>query len=233
MHRKNIVITQSNYIPWKGYFDALQIADEFILYDDVQYTKRDWRNRNKIKTPQGLQWLTIPVEVKGKYFQSIKDTKVSDARWRAKHWKTIKANYSKAEYFRELEDTIANLYTEKSTYLSEINHRFITNISALMGFSAQVRFSSEFQLVEGKTERLIDLCKQLGGTDYYTGFSAKNYLDEALFRQESIRLHYFDFTNYPTYPQLHGAFEHHVSIIDLLLNVGAYEAPSFLKFTTP
>ena len=98
---KKVLITQSNYIPWKGYFDAIAIADEFVVYDDMQYTRRDWRNRNLIKTKNGLEWLTIPVEVKGKYFQKIRDTKISDPKWAIKHWSIISQNYAKAKYFNE------------------------------------------------------------------------------------------------------------------------------------
>ena len=96
---KKLAIVQSNYIPWKGYFDMINMVDEFILYDDCQFTKRDWRNRNKIKTPNGSQWLTIPVDVKGKYQQKIKDTVVSDPEWSKKHWTAITHNYCKASFF--------------------------------------------------------------------------------------------------------------------------------------
>ena len=97
---KKVAISQSNYIPWKGYFDLINKVDEFILYDDAQFTRRDWRNRNKIKTLNGLQWLTIPVDVKGKYFQKIKETKISDKNWGMNHWQQIKQNYSKARHFK-------------------------------------------------------------------------------------------------------------------------------------
>src|SRR5215204_4345990 len=107
---KRLAIVQSNYIPWKGYFDLINMVDEFVLFDVVQFTRRDWRNRNLIKTPQGLQWLTIPVEVKGKYFQRIDQTKVSDSAWSKKHWATIVHNYSKARYFREYREPIESLY---------------------------------------------------------------------------------------------------------------------------
>nr|MBU9918948.1 WbqC family protein [Fusobacteriaceae bacterium] len=107
---KKIAILQSNYIPWKGYFDLINMVDEFILYDDMQYTRRDWRNRNKIKTPQGLQWLTIPVEIKGKFFQKIKDTRITDKKWNIKHWRTISQNYSKAKYFKDYKDIFEELY---------------------------------------------------------------------------------------------------------------------------
>src|SRR4029077_21196481 len=110
---KKIVISQSYYIPWKGYIDAMNMADEFIIYDEVQYTKRDWRNRNKIKTPNGALWLTVPAEVKGKYFQKIKETQVlTSENWRDTHWKTIQMNYSKSPHFKTYKDAFEPLYKD-------------------------------------------------------------------------------------------------------------------------
>lgn len=227
--KKKIIITQSNYIPWKGYFDSIKLVDELILYDDMQYTKRDWRNRNKIKTPEGPEWMSIPVEVKGKYFQAIKDTKVSESDWNKKHWNLIKENYSKADNFVDYKDFFEDLYMNCSEeYLSKINFRFLRGISDNLGIDTPIRFSSDFELVEGKTERLIDLCKKVGGTDYYTGPAAKNYMDEDLFAQENINIHYLDYSNYPEYKQLNGEFTHEVSIIDLIFNEGK-NAPFFMK----
>jgi hypothetical protein len=218
---KKIIITQSNYIPWKGYFDSIKLVDEVILYDDMQYTKRDWRNRNKIKTPKGPEWMSIPVEVKGKYFQAIKDTKVSDSNWNKKHWDLIKENYSKADSFLDNKEFFENLYLNcNEDYLSLINYRFLRAISDYLGINTPIIFSMDFDLIEGKTERLIDLCKKVGGTDYYTGPAAKNYMDEDLFAQENINVHYLDYSCYPVYKQLNGDFTHEVSIIDLILNEG-------------
>lgn len=229
MSNKKVLITQSNYIPWKGYFDAFQLVDEVILYDDMQYTKRDWRNRNQIKTPQGIQWLSIPVEVKGKYFQSIKDTKISEHNWNEKHWKILQANYAKAFFFKDYKEVIADLYlTCKEEYLSLINYHFLEGINKILGIKTPIRFSSEFTLAEGKTERLVDLCKQVKGTDYYTGPAAKNYMDETLFEQAGIKVHYLDYTGYPEYPQLNPPFTHAVTILDLIFNVGK-EATKYMK----
>src|SRR4026207_404505 len=107
---KTIAVVQSNYIPWRGYFDLINSVDEFILYDDVQYTIRDWRNRNIIKTSRGSLWLTIPVRVKGKYYQKIKDTKIGDPEWNQRHWTSITHNYAKARYFRQYRETFEELY---------------------------------------------------------------------------------------------------------------------------
>ncbi|HAS44835.1 MAG TPA: hypothetical protein DCS93_30425 [Microscillaceae bacterium] len=222
MSKKKVIITQSNYIPWKGYFDSFQLADEVILYDDMQYTKRDWRNRNQIKTPQGTQWLSIPVEVKGKYFQAIKDTKVSENKWKQKHWRSIQVNYAKSPFIKEYHDILEDLYLNcEEEYLSLINYRFLKGINQILGIETPIRFSSDFTLVEGKTERLVDLCKQIGGTDYYTGPAAKDYMDESLFEQEGIKVHYLDYSGYKEYPQLFSPFVHGVTILDLILNVGS------------
>ena len=118
---KKIAILQSSYIPWKGYFDIINFVDEFILYDDVQYTKRDWRNRNKIKTKSGLMWLTIPVIVKNRFCQSIRETRVDDTRWNRKHWSSIVHNYSKSRYFNVYKEQIEELYLgSNEVFLSQI-----------------------------------------------------------------------------------------------------------------
>lgn len=219
---KSILITQSNYIPWKGYFDNINMVDEFVVYDDMQYTKRDWRNRNQIKTPQGLFWLTVPVEVKGKFSQRINETCVSDKEWGKKHWKTIVANYSKAPYFKAYKDAFEPLYCDESLQnLTEINVSFITTINSILGIKTSIRDSREFELAEEKTERLVDICKKCGATDYYTGPAAKDYMNEDLFSQENINVHYYDYSGYPEYPQLFGEFSHYVTILDLLFNTGS------------
>lgn len=226
---KKVVITQSNYIPWKGYFDGINIADEFILYDDMQYTKRDWRNRNKIKTAQGAQWLSVPVEVSGKFFQKISETKVSDKGWNKSHWGSIKQNYAKAACYNEVKDFVENLYnTATFDYLSEINYHFLRNISDFMGIKTPIRFSSDFELKGDRTEKLMNICKDVNATDYYTGPAAKEYMDENIFERENIKVHYFDNSGYPEYTQLFPPFDHAVSIIDLLMNEGK-NATKFMK----
>jgi len=229
MNSKKVIITQSNYIPWKGYFDSIQLVDEVILYDDMQYTKRDWRNRNQIKTPQGVKWLSVPVEVKGKYFQAIKDTKISETKWKQKHWNALKANYAKAPFFNEYKEQFEELYLNcQEEHLSLINYRFLSGINSILGIKTPMRFSSDFTLAEGKTERLVDLCKQLNATDYYTGSAAKNYMDESLFAQENIIVHYLDYSGYPEYEQLYPPFTHAVTVLDLIFNTGK-KATSYMK----
>ncbi len=218
---KKTVVTQSNYIPWKGYFDQLNEADVWVVYDDMQYTRRDWRNRNKVKTAQGATWLTIPVEVKGKYFQRIRDTKVSEGGWAQKHWRTIQMSYSKAPAMKEYGPQIEALYaTIPSEWLTEINLHFIRGIMQMLNMVTDIRMSSEFELVEDRNQRLLDICQAVETSTYLSGPAAKDYLDTELFESNNIKVEWADYSGYPEYRQLHGDFEHSLSILDLLLNEG-------------
>ncbi len=231
---KVVAIIQSNYIPWKGYFDIINSVDEFIIYDDLQYTRRDWRNRNLIKTAQGLTWLTIPVVVKGKYQQTISETLVSDKKWAEKHWKSISHTYGKSEYFRDYSDQLEHLYLEKAPLLdrlSEINHLFLSEINQILGIKTRLRWSDEFDVSGRKTDRLLAICKATGASHYVSGPAAKSYLDQALMEQEGIQVQWINYTDYPVYPQLHGDFEHGVSILDLLFNTGSNAHKYMTSFT--
>jgi hypothetical protein len=226
---RKAIITQSNYIPWKGYFDSIRHVDVFVVYDDMQYTKRDWRNRNVIKTPQGLKWLSIPVEVKGKYFQKIKDTKIAEKNWNISHWDTIKQNYRNAKNFKLTAEWLEPLYKScNHDFLTDVNLHFISAICEKLKIDTEIRFSSEFQLAEEKTQRLVNICKDIHATDYYSGPAAKAYMEIEKFNTEGINVHYWDYSGYPSYEQENGAFEHGVSVIDLLMNEGA-ESINFLK----
>lgn len=205
----------------------INTSDEFIIYDDMQYTRRDWRNRNKIKTKDGLYWLTIPVDVKGKYFQKINETKISEPDWGKDHWNTIIHNYKKASYFSDYKDAFENLYLDNSEeMLSKVNYKFIKAICDILNIKTIIRWSDEFELLEDRNERLIDICKKTGATDYYSGASAKSYMDISLFEKEKIKVHFFDNSGYPEYSQLHGDYENAVSIIDLIFNTG----PNAVKY---
>lgn len=228
---KKIVITQSNYIPWKGYFDSIAISDEFVIYDDMQYTKRDWRNRNIIKTNNGLKWLTIPVEVKGKFFQKIKDTKISDKNWNMNHLSTLKHNYKNSNKFNEVKDFIEDLYFNATqNYLTEINIHFLTELSKYLKIKHNFKLSSEFNLSEDRNQRLVDICLKLSGNQYFSGPAARNYMDESLFEKSGIEVIYFDYSGYKEYEQLYPPFEHGVSILDLIFNMGE-DAYKYLKST--
>ena len=218
---KTVAIVQSSYIPWKGYFDLINLTDEFILLDDVQYTKRDWRNRNRIKTQNGPTWLTIPVQVKGKYLQSLKETRISDPKWNVRHWKTITHHYSKAKFFDHYREFFEELYLgSEENFLSQTNYRFLTAVCELLGVTTNICWSFDYSIKEGRTIRLLDLCKQAGATEYLTGPTAKSYIDEKLFIESGINLKYMDYSGYPQYDQLFPPFEHRVSIIDLIFNEG-------------
>lgn len=221
MAGKKVAIVQSNYIPWKGYFDLINMVDEFILFDDMQYTRRDWRNRNKIKTPQGTAWLTIPVECKGKYYQKIKDTTVCNPTWKQRHWQCIVYNYARAKYFPEYRAFFEDLYLGlNEEFLSQINYRFLTAVCRLLGIKTKISWSMDYHCGEGKTERLVDLCKQAGATEYISGPAAQCYMNENLFGREGITLRYIDYSSYPEYDQLFPPFDHQVSVIDLIFNTG-------------
>lgn len=226
---KKGIITQSNYIPWKGYFDAINTADVFVVYDEMQYTKRDWRNRNKIKTPHGPKWLSVPVQVKGKYHQKINETKVSDPNWGKSHWGSITQAYSKAQYFNEFQEPFKQFYNSQTPeLLTEINIGLIQIVNDILGIKIEILRSKDFNLADGKTERLVNLCKDTGITEYYSGPAAKNYMEENTFENAGIEVHYFDYSGYPEYPQLYGEFTHEVSILDLIFNVGN-DAINYMK----
>jgi hypothetical protein len=228
---KKIAIVQSNYIPWKGYFDLIAAADEFILYDDVQFTPRDWRSRNQIKTSQGVQWLTIPVGDDRN--RRIRDVYLSDSKWQSRHWKSLTNSYRRALHFEEVATWLEPLYLASHyTNLSHLNRRFIEVVCGYLGIKTAITNSWDYPLIEGKTERLANLCKQAGGTEYLSGPSAKNYIDESIFTDMNITLSWFDYSNYPEYPQLWGEFTHEVTILDLLFNCGK-NAPQFMRYVCP
>jgi hypothetical protein len=226
---KTVAIVQSSYVPWKGYFDLIDRVDEFVLYDDAQFTKRDWRNRNLIKTPQGAQWLTIPVEVKGKYHQRICETQISGPDWAAKHWKTLSHVYGSAPHFAEYRDIVEQLYLESTEpSLSTVNRRFLEALCGLLGIDTALTWSMDYGGEGEKTERLVDLCRRAGATAYISGPSAKAYLDESLFEAAGIELTYMDYSGYREYAQPHPPFEHAVSVLDVIFNTGD-EAPSYVR----
>jgi len=230
---KKVAIVQSNYIPWKGYFDMIAAVDEFILFDDMQYTRRDWRNRNKIKTPRGIQWLTVPVRVKGRYHQTIRETEIRGANWAIDHWKALCSNYRRAANFDTVAKRLEPLYlSAEYSHLSKLNRALIEWVCDQLGIKTKISDCSECVAGDGKTERLADLCAQAGAGEYLSGPAAKDYIDESVFARKGVKLTWFDYTGYPEYPQLWGAFEHGVSILDLLFNCGQ-AASRYMKHVRP
>lgn len=227
---KKLSIIQSNYIPWKGYFDIISNSHEFILYDEAQFTKNDWRNRNVIKTKSGTQWITIPVYHKALH-QKISETKVSDVRWGIKNWKTIQTNYGRAPHFRFFAPELEEFHrTFQSPFLSEINAGLIKLICKKLNIQTVISNAADFELVGDPTEKLVRLCLQTNSDVYVSGPAAKSYLNEGLFSQNGVTVEWMDYSGYREYPQLHPPFEHHVSIIDLLFNVGP-DSVNYMKYT--
>lgn len=214
------VILQSSYIPWKGYFDLIHDADVFVFYDDVRFTVCDWRTRNRIKTPQGLLWLSVPAG--SNRHRLICEVALSDPGWQAKHWKTISQNYSKCPYFKHYRPWFEHLYTGRDWHnLSELNQTFIRIIATeLLGIRTEFRDAREFDAQGQKQERLLDILGKLGAQRYISGPAAKDYIDPAAFAAAGIELVWKDYSGYPEYPQRFPPFEHAVSILDLLFNVG-------------
>jgi len=218
---KRVAIVQSSYIPWKGYFDLVGAVDEFILYDDAQYTRRDWRNRNRIKTPRGLEWLTVPVKAKGHYHDPIRAIRIDGTRWAVEHWRSLEVNYARAAHFEAVAGRFAPLYLEREfAFLSELNAAFIGSICDFLSIPTTITASSAYRVDGGRSERLAALCEQAGATEYVSGPSARDYLDEGLFAERKVKVRWFDYEGYPEYPQLWGAFAHEVSVLDLLFNCG-------------
>lgn len=203
-------------------------ADEFIIYDDVQFTKNDWRNRNKIKTQNGVQWLSVPV---GQNIgRRIRDVEIKDRRWQVKHWASISHAYKRAPYFDELASELQPLYLDKGySSLSVLNHTLIDFVCKKLGICTKISHSWDYELVTGQTERLVSLCEQVDADEYISGPSARNYLDETVFAKSGITVTWFDYTSYPEYPQLWGGFEPAVSVIDLLFNTGL-NAARYMKY---
>ncbi len=222
-----VAILQSNYIPWKGYFDIIASVDTFIIYDEVQYTKNDWRNRNIIRTREGTAWLTVPVSFN--FGDTILGVKMSDPRFSAKHWKTLNGNYARAPYFKEVAEWLKPIYDdEPGKSLSKWNVKLIQAICTYLGIKAEFVWSHTIATEPGKSVRLVELCRAVGADTYVSGSAAKAYLETERFEEKNIRVEWYDYSNYPEYPQNSGPFTHQVSILDLLFNCGP-DATLFMK----
>lgn len=223
-----ISILQSNYIPWKGYFDIIAKSDVFVIYDEVQFTKNDWRNRNLIKTINGLQWLSIPVRQLN-LSQKIYETNVLRDDWIKKHISTLQTNYGRAPFFKDFKDAIFDIYSLQTNNLSEINKAFIQGICKILEIDTKIIDSRELDLQGDKVERLVTACKKLNASKYLSGPAAKSYINENQFTENNIELEWMDYSGYKEYNQLFPPFEHGVTILDLLFNEGP-NARNFLKY---
>ena len=224
---KKIAILQSNYIPWKGYFHIIQKVDHFVFLDTAQYTTRDWRNRNRIKTPEGLKWLTVPTN--GTQSMKINKVKIDNSTdWRKKHLKTFEKNYKKCRYFKQYFELLQNILMRKSwKNLSDLNQLLIKEITKMLCIKTTFSDSKELELLEGKNEKIISIIQQLSGDHYITGPAARSYIDENIFSLNDIKVEFMDYSYYPVYNQPWGKFTHNVSILDLFFCEGP-DSPKFI-----
>lgn len=227
---KRVGIIQSSYIPWKGYFDFIDSVDEFVLLDDVQYVRRDWRNRNLLKTKDGLKWLTISVEAKGHYESAIDEIHIADPKWMDAHLATLKHVYGRASAFSSTWAWLEPAYEglRGIPLLTTINERLMQAIMDKLGIVTPIRRSREFAPPLGKNERLLSICKDLGATEYLSGPAARHYIDTDLWHAAGIDVKFKSYEGYREYRQLYNPFEHGVSILDVLFNCGD-EAPTYIK----
>jgi hypothetical protein len=222
-----VVVLQSNYLPWKGYFDLIRRADLFVFYDDVQFTKNDWRNRNKIKTPKGTEWISIPCGTNLK--RLIQDVQPAHADWQQEHWKRIVDNYTNTRYFSHYRGFFEDFYLGKTwTNLSELNQYLIRHIAAdMLGIRTTFEQSAKYHPHGVRQDRLLDVLIKTGATEYLSGPAARAYISEESFQKANIKLTWMDYGHYPEYTQSYPPFTHEVSIIDLLFNEGP-ESSAFL-----
>lgn len=224
------VILQPSYLPWRGYFHQIHEADTFVFYDDVQYDKRGWRNRNRIKTQQGIQWLTIPVNAKGAQVDKTPINDISicwDEAWNVKHWTALKHAYGKAPYFRQYSPLLEEFYSRRPELLVDFTIDFTVALAKELGID-KTRFirSSSLNIGGTKTERLLGILQALYATHYISGPSAKNYLEEDQLQAAGVSLEYMIY-DYPEYEQLYPPYDGQVSILDLLFMTGPH-APSYI-----
>lgn len=221
-------ILQPSYLPWLGYFEQISRADVFVFYDDVQFEKGSWRNRNRIKTPAGPHWLTVPVLTKGHNFPLINQVRVNNAEsWQKKHLRSLAQYYSKAPCYDQYAPALAELLLRPWESLCELNVELIRHLAAVLGLNTPFVFSSELGVAGSGAPRLVDIMSVLGGTVFYEGAAGRDYIEEALFKERGIRVEYQDY-RHPTYAQLHGEFVPYLSVVDLLFNHG----PSSLNILT-
>jgi hypothetical protein len=223
-----IAIIQSCYIPWRGFFDLIGRCDEYVVFDSVQYVKRHWHNRNRIKTASGLKWLSIPVLSKGRYEQLIDEVEI-EKDWAEKHWRALELAYRRAPFFEALRPAVRSWYEEadKEKLLTEVNTMFLRKIASLLGLSTRIIRDTVYPGQGTQTERLLEIARAAGADHYLSGPSAKVYFDETLFSGAGIKVEWMSYEGYPPYPQPHGPFEPAVTVLDLLFNVGP-EAPRYL-----
>ena len=215
-----VTILQPSYLPWLGFFEQMSRSDKFVLLDDVQYTRRDWRNRNKVRVKEGWVWLTVPVQQKSRFSQSLLETRIDNSvSWRRKHLETLRQHYCKAPFFEKYFPRCQQVYEKDWTFLFDLCLETINLIKEEMGIETPLLRSSEMKPGGEKTERLVSMCRELGATHYLSGESGSNYIAEEDFSSQGIALEYQNY-EHPVYPQRYTGFVPHLSAIDLLFNCG-------------
>lgn len=223
---KRIAILQSAYIPWKGYFDIIHDVDEFIFLDDVQYTRQDWRNRNRIKTAAGSAWLTIPVGTN--LTRRICDVELPSASWQRQHWERLEATYRNAPFFEVYRPLLKSIYLgDRWTTLSELNQHLIRIIAEILGVSTRFRDSREFPSANQRLDRVLDILRSVDARLYLSGPAARSYIEPRRFADAGIELEWKSYDGYPEYSQLYPPFAHDVTILDLLFHTGP-DAPHYI-----
>lgn len=225
-----VAILQSNYLPWKGYFHIAKEADVFCFYDEVQYTKNDWRNRNKLCSKNGEFWITIPISSKFTK-KKISEVRLEDTRWQKKHFNAISLTYRSAPCFEQLESFLKKNYLERDwEMLSELNQSLIKDISKMLSIKTIFKSSAKYHLEGDKIHKLISLLKQMNASEYISGPSGKNYLSgaENLFTENGIKIRYMDYSNYKPYKQSIDGFKDNVSIIDMIAHIKLSEIGAYI-----
>ena len=225
---KKIAILQSNYLPWKGVFDMINRVDIFVFLEDVQYTEHDWRNRNKIKTQHGSKWITVPIINSGRGGQMIYQAETNKKiNWQRKHYNSFQINYAKAPFFKHYKWIIDDLYIKHEwDKISDFNIYAIKLISKELGIDTKFVNSLDIQTKFLKDDKVIEICNKLEGDYYLSGPSAKDYIIPEKFNKNNITLEYINY-EYPEYKQLFEPFDHYVTVLDLLFNVGT-DAPYYI-----
>jgi hypothetical protein len=216
-----ICIVQSCYIPWKGFFDLIGRCDEYVIYDSAQFVKQHWFNRNRIKTPNGTKWLSIPVVTSSRLGQPINQVEIAKP-WADQHWSEIKLSYGRAPFFTQFESTVKTWYeqAEKQTRLTSVNAIFLNGIADMLGLKTRIVSDAVYPATGDRMERLLKIVQAAGATHYLSGPSAQAYFDESMFATAHITTEWMSYDGYAEYPQLYGAFEHAVTILDLIFNAG-------------
>jgi len=218
---RTVVIMQPTYLPWMGYFDLMDQSDYFVFLDSIQFEKRSWQQRNKIKSSEGELLLSVPVLSKGKFTQKINKVKINkSASFPKDHLKAIKYNYSRAKYFKKIFPGLEKILDKNFDFLVDLNIELIIWLKNLLGITTKLKRSSLLRVGGKKADLLISICKALKANAYLSPIGSKDYLkDGKLFKTNKISLFYQQF-NHPQYHQLYDTFMPYLSIIDLLLNEG-------------